>query len=689
MNKDHQIEVLKNKIASLKNEITLLQAKVNRNDNFENLLNAVINSIAGIHWWKDINGVYQGCNLAMVEALGLNSCDDIIGKTDYELPWANQADALVKNDKVVMDTDTVQKGKEEIVKTKDGNLHTFIVAKAAIKDKANHIIGTVGNSIDVTELKQTQKALELAKEKAEAANQAKTEFLENMRHDIRTPLTGIVGFAEALQSQVTDPKMIEHANDLVKSSNALLDFHNRVLEGLQVATGEIPLVKRKFDLRKQLEEIVGLNKSLASEKQLALNLVYDKTIPEYLIGDPIRVQRIVLELVANALRFTKQGGVNLIVSLKKKEEKQVVIEIRVIDSGIGISKDKQAEIFLRFKRLTPSYKGIYKGLGLGLTIVKQFIDDLDGEIYVSSELEKGSTFTCLISLKEAILKDASGVEETVLPEITSLAKKQIISEKTASQITVSLATVKNTILLVEDNEVAAKVAENALTDLNCTIHRAPDGKTAMELLQKHSYQLIFMDIGLPDTDGIALTYRIRLQDWQNSHATVPIIGLTAHIDANDKQKCLNAGMNMVILKPLKQEMAKELLSTFVQNESGEEITLPDTRLIKGAVLDFDEIKNTLRDEKTIEECRQLMITGLSEDLVKLADYYKNTDWKSIQAIAHKWRGGASYYGAKRLEQACKNFNDYWTTGQREQIEILYQPLIQEMETVKEVCITQQ
>ena len=157
MNKVQQRKSLNNKISSLESKKTLRQSKSSKIDNFKNLLNAIIDSIAGIHWWKDINGIYQGCNSAMVEALGLSSRNDIIGKTDYELPWASQANILIKHDKEVMSTGITQKGKEEIIETKQGDVRTFIVAKAALRDNNNNIIGTVGNSIDVTELKQTQK----------------------------------------------------------------------------------------------------------------------------------------------------------------------------------------------------------------------------------------------------------------------------------------------------------------------------------------------------------------------------------------------------------------------------------------------------------------------------------------------------------------------------------------------------
>ncbi|OIZ98999.1 hypothetical protein BEV13_06410 [Rickettsiella grylli] len=643
------------------------------------LLVRIIKNLPNYIFVKDTNLVYQLCNHNFVTAVGGSNP---IGKNDYELPWdKNSVIQYQQEDKYILSTGKSILNKEVPMYLAEKK-KILSVSKVPIYDiEHQHIIGILGVYVDITEKKKAEKAIIQAKEAAEVANQAKTEFLENMRHDIRTPLSGIIGCAELLQSKTNDPIISEYANDLVKSSNALLDFHNNVLEGIQVATGEIPLVKKKFDLRQPLEEIINLNKSLAAEKQLILQFHYDERIPQYVMGDPVRVQRILLELLSNALTFTKKGQVTVNIALKKKESREVIVELSVSDTGMGIPKDKQEEIFIRFKRLTPSYKGIYKGLGLGLTTVKQFVDDLGGEIYVESELDHGATFTCFIPFQEPFVMDETTIEEIPLPDYGKSNKAVTTTRVTP----ISSEEIGNSkILLVEDNVLAAKAAAGVLSEFNCTIDIASDGKIAMERLQKNMYQLILMDIGLPDTDGIVLAHRIRLNQWKKNHATIPIVGLTAHIGER-KQECLDAGMNAVIHKPLKKETVQELLTTFMQNESSDEPISSTCFMIRGAVIDFDEIKKILRDEKVIEECQQLMITGLSEDLVKLAAGYQSEDWESIQATAHKWQGGAVYYGAKRLEQACKNFNEYWSTSKKEYLKTLYHQLVQEMEAVKAVC----
>jgi two-component system, OmpR family, aerobic respiration control sensor histidine kinase ArcB len=373
-----------------------------KNKNNEFLLNIIAES-PGHLYWKDTEGICRGANDTQAKFLGYKSGKDLIGKKDFDLFPKGQAEVLQKIDRQVMETKK-EYCVEETVNDYTGKKTVFFSRKIPLFDpNTKKVIGVIGTSLDITTLKESQRA-------AEAASDAKTEFLENMRHDIRTPLTGIIGCAELLQFANNPQEVAEYTQDLIESSNALLQFLNNILEGIQVATGEIPLVKKKLALEKKIQEIINLNKSLAAEKQLSLKLNYDKTIPAYLIGDPVRVQRIVLELIANALTFTEKGEVNVDVNLKKTEAKHVIVEISVSDTGMGIPQNKQEEIFLRFKRLTPSYKGIYKGLGLGLTTVKQFIDDLDGEIYVESELDQGARFTCYIPFQMPLVMNDVGVE---------------------------------------------------------------------------------------------------------------------------------------------------------------------------------------------------------------------------------------------------------------------------------------
>jgi signal transduction histidine kinase len=222
-----------------------------------------------------------------------------------------------------------------------------------------------------------------------------------MRHDIRTPLSGLVGAADLLKT-ATPEQIPEYSDWIIQSGQELLNFLNSILESVNVNSGDIPLVFDRFSLRATVESVVFLHKAKALEKGLKLSFNFDSAIPEYLIGDPVRIYRILLELLSNALKFTAKGFVAVRTTLVNRTERDLVIEIAIEDTGIGIPKDKQQDLLKRFNRVIASYEGIHKGSGLGLNIAKRFIDDLKAEIYIDSELGRGTKFSCLLPLREAL-----------------------------------------------------------------------------------------------------------------------------------------------------------------------------------------------------------------------------------------------------------------------------------------------
>lgn len=485
----------------------------------------IISLMPGHVYWKDKDGIFLGCNIQQAREAGFNSPEDVVGKTDKDMPWAIQADYLREIDHKVMESGQPLT-LEELFELPDGTKKTYLSKKIPLYDEQQQVSGVLGVSFDITERKNLEQALVEAKELAEDANRVKTEFLENMRHDLRTPLTGIVGFAEIIKNESTDPKIKEYADNLMTASHMLLEFLNEILDAIKVLTGDMPTVKRKFSLATITDKIITLLRPRAIAKNLKINFQYDSKIPNYMIGDPSRIQHILLELISNALNFTDQGQVTVIITLAKKQAKKLVIKCTIQDTGIGIPADKQEEIFLRFKKLSPSYKGIYQSAGLGLTIVKQFIDEMDGEIYCQSVVGEGSIFTCLIPLQESLLDDSSGIVE--LDDIQYHDKKiaVAISEEVPQEAQIQFQT---HILIVEDQPLAAKVARLVVERLNCAVDVAETGNDALRYVADKHYDLIFMDVGLPDISGLDVTKRIRAQEWKlNQH--IPIIALTAHVE---------------------------------------------------------------------------------------------------------------------------------------------------------------
>jgi two-component system aerobic respiration control sensor histidine kinase ArcB len=656
-------------------------------DNISKYLQDIISSIPGSIYWKNKDGKYLGCNEFMVKTAGLSTIDDIIGKTDYQL-WPEQADALRENDKSVMESDHQITIEEKIVL--NGVERFFTVVKMPLKDSQGGINGVMGNSLEITDLKQTQHALEIAKEKSEAANRSKTEFLENMRHDIRTPLTGIVGFASIIRAEVKDKKTREYADNLVASSYALLDLLNEILEVIKVSSGEIPILKKKFDLKKRIQDVIQLNQAKASQKHIKLSFEHDKTLPAYTIGDSRRIHRVILELVANALNFTEKGQIKITTQLIKSKKREIVAQITVEDTGIGMEVDKQQEIFLQFKRLTPSYEGIYKGAGLGLAIVKQFIDELDGEIYVESKIAVGTKFTCILPLKKSLVDNAYGCEENVsVSHLVNQMYEPLFNSTNQYNGNKSngISTGKNNILLVEDQIISAKIVISLLEGLNCNVDLAENGKIAVQKAQENKYDLIFMDIGLPDIDGYEVTKRIRLFELNKGKA-IPIIALTAHVDDENKQRCIEVGMNAVLTKPLVKEKAEDILNGFIPYRKPAGSKLEPTEsispIIEDKIVDFEAAKVLLEgNENLVHEMLNELVNTFPDELAKMIDCYEKAEWIKLKDLAHKMKGGACYCGTTRLKEACYQLEKAVREEERDTYITKYEQLISEIKAVED------
>ncbi len=344
-------------------------------------LKDLLDPITVHYWWKDKNGKYLGCNKNVINLLGLKSQDEIIGKTDYEMIWHKAADTLTYHDQLVMDSEKTHT-REEKVTIEDGKVLTFLVSKAPYRDKNGEIIGTIGASLDITMLKQ--------------ADQVKTEFIKNMEHDIRTPFNGIWGIANILWEQETDSVKKEYLGDITHCAKELLDYCNTILDFSKVESDSFPVIEKKFNLRKLIESVLKIETPAAKNKNLTLTHNLSENLPPVIIGDYYRLCRVIINLLGNAIKFTKKGFVSLTVSMIKQTNKVALIRFIIEDTGEGIPSEAQHYIFEKFSRLSPSNKGLYKGSGLGLKIVKQFIQEMDGEIDLNSSVGNGAKFICTI-----------------------------------------------------------------------------------------------------------------------------------------------------------------------------------------------------------------------------------------------------------------------------------------------------
>jgi len=374
-------------------------------DDIINYYEAIIGCMPGNVYWLDKNGMGIGCNKNVLEMFGLQSLDEFKGLSFEDMGrignWTKQAEISFKQDTL----EVIKSGKSKLnieeppIPHSDGRVIYFLSSRVPLYDKIGNIIGVVGISIDVTELKR-------AKEQAETANQLKSEFIRNMEHDIRTPFSGIWGLANILYTQETDLVKKELLGDISNSAKELLDYCNSILDFSKIEAGTLPLLDKKFNLRELVSSVIAIEKPALTIKKLNFELDYDDDLPTVIMGDPYRLRRILINLISNSVKFTSQGYIKLKVKLIRHiENRGMIMRFIVKDSGIGMQKEKQDLIFEKFVRLNSSNQGVYKGLGLGLRVVKQFMDEMEGDIELESGLGEGTTFICTIPFKLPLVDD--------------------------------------------------------------------------------------------------------------------------------------------------------------------------------------------------------------------------------------------------------------------------------------------
>ncbi|MDF1758869.1 MAG: ATP-binding protein [Legionellaceae bacterium] len=679
--KDSIIKDLLKEISKLKSE--------------KNLFSDIMNHIPGHVYWLDLNNTYIGCNLEHAQKVGLNDKSDIVGKTNFDMPWRDKADIVNRTNDNVIKNDKHYSIKESSII--NGVPSVYLSNKVPLKNSKNEIIGLLGISIDITEQENLQEELTIAKEKSEAANHAKTEFIANMSHDIRTPLTGVIGMSKMLEDNAKDLKQKEYAHWLGESGDSLLHMLNDVLDVISADNvNDSDLHEEPFKLNELLQDIYKLEHPSTIVKDIDLILSLDDKIPPCLDGDHTKLQRILLNLLGNAIKFTNKGSVTVKVSLLKENSKRAIIRFEVSDTGIGIEPELQDKVFDRFFRVSPSYKSIHTGHGVGLHIAQTYTHLLGGEIKLSSELNHGTTFTFDLSLK---IGDVEQITKHP-PKITANHKehkKHSFSPLDIIEPMKDLPKDAPNILLIEDNDIALSILDSLVTKSLCKTTKALDGETGLNLAKNNNFDLIITDLGLPNLSGIELTSAIREDEALNNKSPIPIIGLTAHADSQIKNDCLDAGMNDVLNKPMDLklfEMIKrsyltrdnsvdkdtELNAPSTQEKLGRD--LPDTEkelfeLDDFVVFDVNLALKIIGDDESLLKSilQEFVDKTLPDDIKLINDAYSKKDWPGVEKLAHKIKGGVEYCGTVKLKYACQYLERYHKAGHTKYLEELYQQLL--------------
>ncbi len=470
------------------------------------------------------------------------------------------------------------------------------------------------------------KTLDASEKKVREMAQIKEQFMANMSHEIRTPMNAILGFTTLLQRTRLDNTQEEYVGSINSSAENLLAIINDILDLSRIEAGMMQIEKIPFNLKEILNSVTTMLSLKAKNKNLYLKTVADDHLPAVLKGDAIRLTQILMNIVGNGLKFTHEGGVTLEVNEVSRKGKKIFIRFMVSDAGIGIESEKLKNIFERFQQAETDTSRRYGGTGLGLSIVKQLVELQNGEITVSSTPDKGSVFTIILPY------------ETTTEAIKESDKIfNVVQENLPQDIK---------LLLVEDNKMNRQLMKHLLHQWKIDFDIAVNGIEAVKLVRNHEYDLILMDIQMPEMDGYTATKKIR----NELHSSIPIIAMTAHALAGEKEKCLSLGMNDYLSKPIDEKnLYKQITKYAIENKN---------RKQNFSVIDLSYLHSISNGDKKFEqEMISSFVNEIPGELNNLKNAVEKKDYSAIGSLAHGMKSSISYMGLRILVPLLQEIED--------------------------------
>jgi len=502
------------------------------------LLNAVLEFIPDNLYFKDCDSRFIRINRAAAKWYGLADPSQAVGQSDFDLFTPEHAQPAFDSEQQIIRSGEPLLHVEEKETWPGGEVTWVDTSKLPLRDPQGRVIGTFGISRDITETKLAQDALRAAKEAAEAASRAKSEFVANMSHEIRTPMNAIIGMAELLLDAHLDPAQREYPQTILEAGESLLSLLNDILDFSKIEAGKVELDPSPFDFRERIEATLKSLAVRAHRQNIELVCCIEPEVPEIVVADLGRLRQILVNLVGNAIKFTAEGEVVLHVAVVQRSEDAVRLEFRVRDTGVGIPVEKLDKIFEEFEQVDKSTTRQYGGTGLGLTIASRLVGLMGGHLAVESELGRGSTFyfqaTCGLPVGPAA---ARGAERTPLQGVA--------------------------VLVVDDNATNRRIFERMLSNWGMRPTVAASGPEAIDQW-RHArdagqvYPLLISDVHMPGMDGFMLADR--LKDELARHGTKVII-LSSGSYPDDTLRCRELGVAAYLTKPIRQsELLDSLLS---------------------------------------------------------------------------------------------------------------------------------
>jgi PAS domain S-box-containing protein len=591
-------------------------------------LQAVLDNTTSIIFIKDLSGKYTVANQRFMDLLQVTK-QQVIGFTDYHFTTKEQADYFASLDaKVILERKPIEI--EQIIQGPEGPINLLLV-KFPLLDHNNNVFGISGIATDISERTKYQKDLIAARQSAENAKLLQEQFLANMSHEIRTPMNGIQGMTNLLLETPLNSVQENYTSIIKRSVNNLLVVINDILDFSKIQAGKLAIEDIGFDIRESVKTIQPMFAHRLKKKHLSFELNIADNVPNYLFGDPYRLNQVLVNLVGNAIKFTEVGKVQLKISMTSTTDNSGMLRFAVIDTGIGIKEAQLKSVFDSFSQAGTDIARKYGGTGLGLTISKQLVELQHGKIWATSEIGKGSEFIFELPYRFAAENEVSGLSRLVDFDFSKL-----------------LAGTK--VLVAEDNSVNQILIEHVLNTVGVYPTLVSNGKEAIEKLKsEEKFDVILMDLQMPILDGYKTTNYIR----NTLNISIPIVAMTATAMKGELEKCLNAGMTDYMSKPFEfVDLYKKLCSVLnikiveMDNSvTSDEKDTPKVNVIKPYNLSFFE---KIMKKKDLVGILKPLYDSLNNEIQLIVEATEKDDWESVKKIAHKLKGSVGYIKANDL-----------------------------------------
>ncbi len=593
------------------------------------LTQEIIDNIPSAVYIKDLEGRYMVVNKKLCEIFGM-SPEELLTHRDADL-FPNDASQNFRfaNEQVILHKSMVT---YEDVVIRDGRKHYYWVVKFPLLSNNGQVQNICGLATDITERKENELQLMQATRAAERARSAQETFLANMSHEIRTPMNGIMGMSNLLLSTDQNPEQHEYAENILESARHLLAIINDILDFSKIKSGKFRFEHVPFKPRHAIRKAIIPLQFKAEEKMVQLKVDIDDLVPETLMGDPLRLQQIIINLVGNALKFTNSGSVQVTAQCRESKAGFCDLEVLVRDTGIGIAKDKLQMIFESFTQNNVNTSRKYGGTGLGLAIVKQLVELQKGQVWVESELGEGSTFGFRIQYS------ITNIPVDRIPKIQSGSGQGEEDKQPLRGLR---------LLIAEDNLINQKVVTHTLMRQGATSHVVANGKLAVDVLREgvEQFDAVLMDLQMPEMDGYTATQYIR----NDLHNDIPIIAMTADALKGEAERCFESGMNGYISKPFEpRDLFNEILRlTRSKHPDG---AGPTNMSMKSTLVDFNYLYELAgNDPAYINEVLNLFLGTMPDGLSQLGRLVRGgTDYEAIYRQAHFLKSSVSVVRVKNM-----------------------------------------